>query len=139
MLATIYQAKDWFEVSELGSDEIWKRFKARKFYEFPKIAELTVDTDDLTEVLDRAFERTNTIDRDWTENEEVKVFESEFRRSTSVGDLIRVVHPGLKTNPTKISWHVVAPVGFDQVFEGPSALIRFVKGREYVMSGEWYA
>ena len=114
MIATIYQAKDWFEVSELSSDQIWERFITRKFYEFPRIAELTVDTDDLTEVLDRAFERTNTIDRDWTENEEVRVFESEFRRSTSVGDLICVLHT---VGPLRKSWHVVARFGFDQVAE----------------------
>ena len=111
MIATIYQAKDWFEVSVLDSDEVWERYLNRPMIPklFPMVAELEVDSDDLTAVLDRAFELTNTIDRDWTENEEVRVFKSEFRRSTSVGDLIRVIHG------SKVSWHVVAPFGFDQV------------------------
>ena len=123
MLATIYQAKDWFEVSRLSSDEIWERFINCPLLDnsFPVIAELEVDSDDLTQVLDRAFERTNTIDRDWTENEEVRVFKSEFRRSTSVGDLICVVHP---VGVEKVSWHVVAPVGFDQVCEGSPTQVR---------------
>lgn len=50
-----------------------------------KVAE--VDCDDLS----TAYERTNSIDSHWIENEGVKVFAAEDRcRSTSVGDVMRL-------------------------------------------------
>jgi hypothetical protein len=41
------------------------------------------------EVLDKAFEMTNTIDSPWFENNEItKMFDGEGCRSTSVGDFV---------------------------------------------------
>ena len=53
---------------------------------FPTDYELVaeVDTDDL----DIAFERTNTINRPWWENDRVKPLKQ--TRSTSVGDVVEV-------------------------------------------------
>lgn len=63
----------------------------------------TVDTD----IMGWAFERTNTIDRLWQENEDVTVTEKGQRaRSTGVGDVLE-----LSDN----SFYLVRGVGFARI------------------------
>ena len=66
-------------LAEILNDEA--RWRARGL-SFDLVAE--VEGDDL----DRAFAATNHIDRDWSENPDVKVMTANQRRSTSVGDLV---------------------------------------------------
>lgn len=87
--------------------EVWLKkkmaFNENDPFEFPKDFTLVakVQTDDL----DVAFEKTNTIEKPWWENEGVEAFATRVR-SASVGDML-VDAEGKK--------HLVASFGFNQV------------------------
>lgn len=58
-----------------------------------------------TQSLDEAFERTNSLDCPWQENEDVTIAPSgERARSTSVGDVMQLADG---------TYMLVAPVGFE--------------------------
>ena len=69
--------------------------------------------DDDLKALDQAFERTNTIDRPWWENEGVtKCFKDDGCRSTSVGDVMVVID---LENPKHVAMYVVESMGFRHI------------------------
>jgi len=145
MLATIYQAKLMSDGSLFDSDQVFSLFVQTRSSEsvsevmqaFTRVAELNLDTHVVEEILDRAFERTNSIDGYWGDNEDVTVLGRQFDsyRSTSVGDIVSVLHfggrhlerqcicPHCVEAETKgerlprVTWHVVAKFGWDLVGE----------------------
>lgn len=73
---------------------------------FTHVADVQVDPDkDVYEKLDICFEKTNHIDRSWTQNENVRPL-VQRARSTSVGDVIE--------EPTGKRW-IVASMGFTEI------------------------
>jgi hypothetical protein len=79
-------------------------------YNYPKdynfVAQLHVESETIEEGLDIVFEKANTIDCYWVENEEVKYVSGDRPgyRSLSVGDVIR----------NQEVYHRVAKCGFDR-------------------------
>lgn len=69
---------------------VWHNDSFFDFYKTRSVKDVTVRQAAVTDcdTLDEAYEKTNTIDRPWTENPEVKSVQTPKPRSTSVGDLI---------------------------------------------------
>jgi len=79
----------------------WKNTKYRGNGKYPDDYEKVAVIE--TVGLEKVFEKTNHIDKDWTENEEVAELFEPMPRSTSVGDVI------INGNGIKF---VVEPFGF---------------------------
>lgn len=73
--------------------------------EYKVVGVVRVGDDDHNVVLNAAYELTNHIDRNWTENEDVVELGRGNKRSTSVGDLIWI----------DADMYRVASFGFDKV------------------------
>jgi hypothetical protein len=88
--------------------KIWHKVDSnfREGGSFPSDFELiaTVETDDL----EHAFERTNTIEHYWGENEEVEILVDRGCRSSSVGDVFELNGEA----------HQVASCGFVKIEKG---------------------
>jgi hypothetical protein len=109
-----------YSIYHVKDERFCKEFDESK-YCFPKdyefVAQLHVESESIEDGLDIVFEKSNTIDHYWGENEEV-FYISDDRpgyRSLSVGDVIRIaLERPLGEGWVKQIYHRVAKCGFDR-------------------------